>query len=153
MLKKQSTTINTQRFFPIFTNKKEVIICFFDNILWLTGISKNSRQLEEVFFSRLMHQLCRKHQKLTTTDFLLNRSSLTTFFSNHSFWTKIHFTFIFWRQKFFETNFLKQFFNDFFYNLFYNLVNFFFLQFLWNFYLVISQGILCIIFGLTQTPI
>ena len=67
------------RFSNIHTTKNSHI-WFLTIFLRLTGISKNSRQLEEVFFSSLMHQLCRKHQKLTTTNFLLNRSSLTTFF-------------------------------------------------------------------------
>ena len=79
--------------FPIFTQQKIAISAFLTIFLRLIGISKNSRQLEEVFFSSLMHQLCRKHQKLTTTNFLLNRSSLTTFFLViHS---EPHFSFIF----------------------------------------------------------
>ena len=79
------------RFSNIHTTKNSHI-WFLTIFLRLTGISKNFRQLEEVF-SSLMHQLCRKHQKLTTTNFLLNRSSLTTFFL--VIHPQPHFSFIF----------------------------------------------------------
>ena len=50
--KAKFTTINIQRFFgfPIFTQQKIAISAFLTIFLRLTGISKNSRQLEEVFF-------------------------------------------------------------------------------------------------------
>ena len=92
--KAKFTTINTQRFFgfPIFTQQK-IAISDFWQYFWDWQASLKIFVNLKRFFSSLMHQLCRKHQKLTTTNFLLNRSSLTTFFLViHS---EPHFSFIF----------------------------------------------------------